>query len=173
MPLGWYRSATFAQFPDETPLTIRRTFTSPFSSSTRRQFCGYCGTQLSSWNERTTVDADYISITLGSLLDDDLSVLEEVGLLPSESDEETSPVPHHSELSVSSRGAPWFETVVENTPLGRVKRQHGGRTSRDGSVRVEWEIVEFTETDEDLGSGPSNTGKRKLGEVEAEDIRMQ
>jgi hypothetical protein len=178
VPLDWYRSATFAQFPDETPLTIRRTFTSPFASNARRQFCGYCGTQLTSWNERTKVDADFISLTLGSLLDDDLAVLEELGILPADSDDESSPqvgsqiVSLLSPQGFATRGAPWFESMVDNGRLGRIKRQKGGHISNNGSVRVEWEIVEWTGND-DSNDADTLTGKRKHGDIEQDDVPME
>jgi len=42
------------------------------------------------------------------------------------------------------RGIPYFETLVENSRLGQIKRRKGGHISRDGSVRVQWEVVELT-----------------------------
>ena len=46
------------------------------------------------------------------------------------------------------RGAPWFEEIVKNTALGHFKQQRGGHTSRNGNVKVEWEVVEWTEGDD-------------------------
>ncbi|PSN66590.1 hypothetical protein BS50DRAFT_369204 [Corynespora cassiicola Philippines] len=182
VPLGWYTSATFAQFPDETRSSIQRTFVSPFASSARRQFCGYCGTQLTSWHEHTRDDADHICLTVGSLLDEDQVLLGQLGFLPTSesSDEETrlaSPSRSAHARSVAraepqSRGVPWFEEMVENTRLGRIKQQRGGHSSRDGSVRVEWEVMEWTEADDadDEGAAP---GKRKIGEVDGADSDMR
>lgn len=70
-----------------------------------------------------------------------------------------------------ARGAPWFEEIVENTRLGKIKQQRGGHASNDGSVRVEWEVVEWTGEEEaedadDEGVAAAATGKRKLGELE-------
>lgn len=42
-----------------------------------------------------------------------------------------------------NRGMPYFESLVENSPLGRIKRQRGGQSSQDGASHVEWEIVEI------------------------------
>jgi hypothetical protein len=175
VPLTWYTSATFAQFPDETRSSIQRTFTSPFptASNSRRQFCGYCGTQLTSWHERTKDDADHICLTVGSLLDEDQALLGQLGYLPSgdSSDEDGAILvgPSRSRSVVKSepqtRGAPWFEEIVENTRLGRIKQQRGGHSSRDGSVRVEWEVVEYTEGD-DADDESSGSSKRKIGEVD-------
>lgn len=185
VPLPWYTSATFAQFPDETRSSIQRSFTSPFTSNHRRVFCGYCGTQLSSWNERTREEADHICLTVGSLLDEDQALLEELGFLPSSesSDEDTSHADGPSRSSSSrpvvrpdpaARGAPWFEEIVRNTRLGRFKQQRGGHTS--SGVQVEWEVIEWTEGDDGDNDGRAtpSTGKRKIGDVEAvEDSDMR
>ncbi|KAJ4292784.1 hypothetical protein N0V90_009447 [Kalmusia sp. IMI 367209] len=180
VPLVWYTSATFAQFPDEDRSSIQRTFVSPFASNSRRQFCGYCGTQLTSWNERTSEDAEHICLTVGSLLDEDQALLGELGYLPTaeSSDEDTIVAgPSRSIQTVlrsgqQLRGAPWFEEMVEHTKLGHFKQQRGGHTSRDGNVKVEWEVVEWTEADDadDEGVTPS---KRKIGQVEEEDTEMR
>jgi hypothetical protein len=126
------------------------------------------------WTDRNAGDEDYISITLGSLFDEDLEQLEELGLLRLEDNSESETTPQETQVSqaarpqgVAHRGAPWFESMIEDSALGRLKRQKGGHTSADGSVQVEWEVVEFTggvESD-DAGSG----GKRKLAELEEQD----
>ncbi|CAO2658056.1 Nn.00g073160.m01.CDS01 [Neocucurbitaria sp. VM-36] len=187
VPLLWYTSATFAQFPDETRSSIQRSFISPFASNVhRRQFCGYCGTQLSSWNERTRDEAEHICLTVGSLLDEDQAMLGELGFLPGSesSDDEASvnlagPSPRaNTQRNVvtsepQSRGAPWFEEIVQNTRLGRFKQQRGGHS--DSGVHVEWEVMEWTEGDDadDEGGAPSSS-KRKIGDVEAgEDTEMR
>jgi len=181
VPLVWYTSATFAQFPDEDRTSIQRTFTSPFATNTRRQFCGYCGTQLTSWHEQTTEDAEYICLTVGSLLDEDQALLGELGYLPSgESSDEDTTVAGPSRLAQAvvrsepqSRGAPWFEELVEHTKLGRFKQQRGGHTSRNGNIKVEWEVVEWTDAD-DADDEAVTPGKRKIGEVDdAEDMEMR
>ena len=183
VPLGWYTSATFAQFPDEDRTSIQRTFVSPFASNSRRQFCGYCGTQLTSWHEQTRDDAQHICLTVGSLLDEDQALLGELGFLPGgeSSDEDTSALagPSRSTQTVvrtdqQLRGAPWFEEMVRHTSLGHLKQQRGGHTSQDGSVKVEWEVVEWTEGDDadDEGTTPA---KRKIGQLEedGEDTEMR
>lgn len=173
VPLPWYTSATFAQFPDETRTSIQRTFTSPFSTNTRHQFCGYCGTQLTSWHERTREDAEHISITVGSLLSEDQELLGKLGLLPSgDSSEDEAEEPARVRTVIRSEpqvgGAPWFEELVESTRLGRIKQQRGGHSSRDGRVTVEWEVVEWTEGDDNEA-----LGKRKLGDLEGGDVAMR
>lgn len=170
MPLPWLTSATFAQYPDETRSSIQRSFVSPWASHAhRRQFCGYCGTQLSSWNERTRDEAEHICLTVGSLLDDDQALLAELGLLPwSEgSDDEGSRAAVSS--PAQARGAPWFEEMVRDTRLGRLKHQRGGHAG--SRVHVEWEVMEWTDEDDADDKPPS---KRKISHVDAaEDTAMR
>lgn len=182
VPLSWYTSATFAQFPDETRSSIRRAFTSPFASNTRRQFCGYCGTQLSSWNERTRDEAEHICLTIGSLIDEDQALLGDLGLFPSSdsADEDATRVsPSRSthvrpvaRSELQTRGAPWFEEIVQNTRLGRFKQQRGGHD--DSGVRVEWEVMEWTEADDaDDEAGRATPSKRKIGDVEDDNAELR
>jgi hypothetical protein len=181
VPLSWYQSTTHAFLDDETHSTIRRTYTSPNEQNAKRHFCGFCGTPLSYWTESPPSEADFISLTLGSLSGDDLRNLEELGLLPKEAMEDAendkekidNAAPLASNiLSVDgNEGLPWFEAMVEGSKLGKMRKSMGNRRSRDGSITVDWEIVEWT----DEGEGevlPS--GKRKLGEVVGdEDSRME
>jgi hypothetical protein len=174
VPLSWLYSATVARFPDEEQRTISRTFYPPHDAHTRRQFCGYCGTQLTVWTDRNAGDEDYISITMGSLFDEDLEQLEELGLLQVEDNTGGEPAPQETRVSqatrpqgVAHRGAPWFESMIEDSALGRLKRQKGGHTSVDGLMQVEWEVVEFTGGLD--GEDASSSGKRKLGELEEQD----
>lgn len=177
MPLHWYTSATFAQFPDETRPSIHRSFVSPFAAHARRNFCGYCGTQLSSWNERTRDEAEHICLTVGSLLDEDQALLAELGLLPgNESSEDEERREHRAEpvlaTATRSAGAPWFEDLVQHSRLGRFKRQRGGHTN--SGVHVEWEVMEWTEGDDADDEALAPPSKRKIGDVEAgEDTDMR
>jgi hypothetical protein len=181
VPLNWYTSATFAQFPDEQRSSIQRAFVSPFASHARRQFCGFCGTQLTSWHEQTRDDADHICLTVGSLLDEDQALLGELGYLPaaeSSDDDTLAPGPSRAPQAVvrveqQLRGTPWFEEIVKNTSLGHFKQQRGGHTARDGSVKVEWEVVEWTEGDDADDEGGVTPSKRKIGLVEEEDAEMR
>lgn len=52
-----------------------------------------------------------------------------------------------------NRGLPYFEEMVENSRLGRIKRQKGGALSADGRTTVEWEIVEIGNGDSAGGEG--------------------
>jgi hypothetical protein len=178
VPLSWFHSTTYAFFPDETHRAIRRTFVSPFEDSTRRQFCGYCGTQISQWQETDQGEQDFINLTLGSLVDEDLERLRELGMLEvegerkEEEEEEEEVTGQESDVQkyrpiqgVAHRGAPWFEEMAEKTPLGKVKRQKGGHTttSGDSTVEVEWEVFEWNG---DEGESTTGTPKRKIGEVD-------
>ncbi|PNY24088.1 Uncharacterized protein TCAP_05973, partial [Tolypocladium capitatum] len=188
VPLAWYHSTTFAFFPDETHSMIRRVYTHPSQRHSKRHFCGFCGTPLSYWSEHPMTEADYINLTLGSLLREDLRDLEDMGLIPDESEQEHQhqqkqqqqgqgeerPVvstPPKSTVLRESFGVPWFDGMVEGTRLGNMRRSQGVQWPHDGSVRMEWEIVEYTDGGEsghasdDVGmetETASASGKRKL-----------
>jgi len=151
-----------------------------------RHFCGFCGTPLSFWSEQPRSEADFIQLTLGSLSAEDLGDLEDLGLLPGSDDEaETppSPVRPADSAGLSATGAdnttgevalrpgretlggiPWFDSLVEGSRLGRLSRRKGSSRSPDGTVKVEWEVVEYTE--DDSGADTPRSGKRKFGDEE-------
>ncbi len=163
--------------PDETHSSIRRSYTSPYEQDTKRYFCGFCGTPLSYWSESPPSEADYISLTLGSLFGSDLRDLEDLGLLPSEALEDLN-AKDKSE-NVTSHGGndglnreigeslPWFETMVEGSRLGKMRRSWGESRSGSGRVRIEWEIAEWN--DDDTEGETSAPLKRKIEDV-AEDV---
>ncbi|KAF2100905.1 hypothetical protein NA57DRAFT_37267 [Rhizodiscina lignyota] len=181
VPLHWYHSVTYAFFPDETHRSIRRTFSSPDDGpQTLRHFCGFCGTPLTCWNERTADNARHIEINLGSLVDEDVRRLQSWSLLRTEDDDEldededadpeqlieTGPEPVRPVRGMIHRGMPWFESMIENSALGRVRRQKGGYEAPDGSESVYWEIVELAPDGSELPVETSSTpgnGKRKRG----------
>lgn len=125
-------------------------------------------------------------MTLGSLLREDLQDLEEMGLIPDESDDEddkdkekagSAPTPNRSAVLRQSYGVPWFDGMVEGTRLGNMRRSHGIRKSEDGSVSVEWEIIEYSDgsgnsqDDEDIDMPtPSSNSKRKLDDRDEGDV---
>lgn len=120
-------------------------------------------------------------MTVGSLLDEDQALLGQLGFLPSgdSSDEDAGPragPSNHRSLIRSEpqgQGAPWFEEIVQNTRLGRIKQQRGGHSSRDGGVRVEWEVMEWTEADDADDEGTTTPSKRKIGALEGDDTEMR
>lgn len=151
---------------------IRKVYTSPREQHTMRHFCGFCGTPLTYWSEEPRSEADYIQLTLGSLCSEDLGDLEDLGLLPEPDSAPQTPTdpamaaPEEGQLAVHSGretvgNVPWFETMVEGSRLGNLRTAKGSGQSRDGTVRVEWEIVEYTG---DGGSDTPQSGKRKLDE---------
>ena len=129
-----------------------------------------------------------MDVTLGSLLAESLEVLEGMGVLDEEGEEEEEEeeegqaegeeegqsskdvtmsgaegqVGRRESLhSVGGRGMPYFESMVEDSRLGRIKRQKGGHTSRDGRTTVQWEVVEIGgEDDGDERAAGSNKRAR-------------
>ncbi|KAG0652397.1 hypothetical protein D0Z07_1476 [Hyphodiscus hymeniophilus] len=175
VPLSWYHSSTYAFYDDETHSTIRRTYTSPSETHSKRQFCGFCGTPLTYWTEASPEQADHICLTLGSLTGEDLRDLEDIGLLPkealddAENDKEKieNVVPFAGSNNLNgggSEGLPWFQTMVEGSRLGKISRGHGERRVGNGRYTVEWEIMEWNE-----GDPEPSPAKRKLGEIDVED----
>lgn len=214
VPLDWYRSATFAQYPDESHASIKRTFYTPTSNRlvppTRRQFCGYCGTTLTAFNEaQQTAGYDNreetLDVTLSSLLNESMERLESLKILPDGDSDDGSvqspteglvkggsvdtedhiptneqgatgvdafsagatipvrtskraPAPHR----MSNRGVPYFEEMIEHSRLGRIKRQRGGHTSRDGASSVQWEIVEIGGDEPPSNASMTEDGSKRL-----------
>lgn len=149
---------------------IRRVYTHPSQEHAKRQFCGFCGTPLSYWSEEPRSEAEFINLTLGSLLQEDLQDLEDLGLIPEESESEPEDKqvgsPRRGNALRQSFGVPWFDGMVEGTRLGRMRRTHGIRRSDDGTVKVEWEIIEESDgadaNDVEMETGSTSSGKRKL-----------
>ncbi|KAL3419390.1 hypothetical protein PVAG01_09612 [Phlyctema vagabunda] len=173
VPLSWYRSTTYAFFDDETHNSIRRCYTPPTEQSSKRHFCGFCGTPLSVWSEQPANEASYISLTLGSLTASDLRDLEDLGLLPKEAledaehdKEKIEKVEPHARDADADEGLPWFNTMIEGSRLGKMRRSAGHRKSRDGRLQVEWEIMEWTDGDEEADA--QATGKRKHAEYDGD-----
>lgn len=136
-----------------------------------------------------------MDVTLGSLLDESLRALEALGVFEDEEDEDlldddtndhgakevvmsntvpTTPataVPSRrssqAPYTMQNRGMPYFESMVENSQLGRIKRQKGGHTSRDGRRTVEWEVVEIGGDDGAAVEEESTTSSNKKPRLEA------
>ncbi|KAG4416945.1 hypothetical protein IFR04_009889 [Cadophora malorum] len=194
VPLSWYTSTTYAFMSDESHSSIRRTYTSPTEQNSKRHFCGFCGTPLAYWSEETPAEASYISLTLGSLMGSDLRDLEELGVLPTEAVEDAvgerkviesagggvgagekgegkgGVLSEGSGNGIGEEGLPWFETMVKGSRLGNVQRSWGERRSGNGRFKVEWEIVEWTEDGGEGGEGTKSPAKRKLGEVDQDEL---
>ncbi|KAL3467486.1 hypothetical protein BJX64DRAFT_143419 [Aspergillus heterothallicus] len=182
VPLSWYQSHTQSYFPDETHGTIRRIFSPQHAPHTQRVFCGFCGSPLTYWSENPREEAEFMSVTIGSLYGDDQRLLEDLGLLPQweqsenstpEDDETAAAVQAaesaspeiivHSGASGSSLsrayrhgttgGIPWFEEMIEGSGLGRlIKAKRGVGISDDQSATIEWEVSEWTQSEVEAGS---------------------
>jgi hypothetical protein len=100
-----------------------------------------------------------MDVTLGSLWGESLGVLEGLGWLDDaesssngsaeEEEEEASAATSRRGLlrqsaarSMSNRGLPLFEEMVDDSRLGRIKRRSGAHVGADGST-VEWSVVEL------------------------------
>ncbi|KAK0709016.1 hypothetical protein B0T26DRAFT_390519 [Lasiosphaeria miniovina] len=197
VPLQWYHSTTLAFYPDETSSMIHRVYTSPHEQHAMRHFCGFCGTPLSYWSEEPRSEADFIQLTLGSLLPEDLADLGEFGFL-SEPDDDDDAQAAAGKMIISPRimsprdtdmgmqddvvgftsagrqvvGAlPWFDKLTAGSRLGTLRAHKGYGGNQNGTVRVEWEIVEWTPDDDATSSGRNS--KRKLDDVSAmEDVQQ-
>ncbi|KAB8238306.1 uncharacterized protein BDW43DRAFT_261255 [Aspergillus alliaceus] len=88
VPLDWYQSHTESYFADESRATIRRIFSPAHAPHSQRAFCGFCGTPLSYWTDAPSEEANYMSVTIGSLSGDDQRLLEYLGLLSEDEDED-------------------------------------------------------------------------------------
>ena len=171
VPISQLHSTTYAFYPDETHNTIRRVFTPRHAPYTKRHFCGFCGTHLTYWSERSKEDAEWVCISLGTLKSESRERLEDAGLLSEPEDayvqERTENISPAREIARRSQGreilgSPWFEDLIEGSELGRIKRRRGGQSSSAGT-RVEWEIIEFESGDDD--GKLRETSKRKLDMV--------
>lgn len=168
-------STTYALYPDETHNTIRRVFTPYHAPHTKRHFCGFCGTALSSWSEKTPEEAQWIVVNMSSLRHESLERLQNAGYLtaPEEEEDNREGVLAREEPSQSLefgrevRGSPWFEEMVEGSELGRIRRRRGGQTSIDGRTKYEWEVVDIG--GEEAENTTTGTAKRKLGVMGMED----
>lgn len=168
VPLEWYHSTTYAFFDDETHSSIRRVYTAPDEQSSKRHFCGFCGTPLSYWSESPPSEANYISLTLTSLTGEDLRDLEDLGLLPkelSDQGEDTEQILVRN-TGGARQGLPWFESLIEGSTLSKVKRTSGNHQSADGRVSVKWEVVEWN--DDGLDGDATSTSKRKHADLEGD-----
>jgi hypothetical protein len=134
---------------------------------------------LTFWTDEPDSEADYMSVALGSLVGDDLRLLEDLHIVPPDEDlseqiaTETVPTnlvtrtsgmaptatssssSHISYHSGTLAGVPWFEEMIEGSRLGRIMRSRRGiGISDDETTTFEWEISEWQE-DTDTGRQPT------------------
>jgi hypothetical protein len=179
VPLEWYSSTTHAAFEDESHVMIRRKYSHPTEQHSQRHFCGFCGTPLSFWSEMPRSEAKYIQITLGSLSNEDLRGLEEMGLVPDlDEPEQNTDIPKTPEDIVTGTSeVPWISSMMKGTRLGKMRRAHALGHSSDGKVAVDWEIVEWAgdggsvqepvdTVDPEINNDTTISAKRKLQELD-------
>ncbi|PLB48890.1 hypothetical protein P170DRAFT_436562 [Aspergillus steynii IBT 23096] len=166
VPLSWYQSHTQSFFPDETHGTIRRIFSPHHAPHTQRVFCGFCGSPLTYWSEEPREDAEYMSVTIGSLDADDQRMLEDLDLLPGsessseeqEDDEENDEEEDEEEKGVIDASAPRATSTVVVPPSrgeGNISRAY-----RQGTVGgIPW----FEEMIEGSRLGRVMKGRRGMG----------
>ena len=116
-------------------------------------------------------------------MDGDLRDLGDLGLLPLEAAEGLeSPQPsgritHAAVQEPQSstvaqapvrvrQGLPWFESMIDGSQLGRVKVRRG--EEQKNGRRVEWEIVEWTEGDDQSTREASPTKRQRTGAGEGD-----
>ncbi|KAG9247853.1 hypothetical protein BJ878DRAFT_414095 [Calycina marina] len=184
IPLAWYQSSTHTLSPSplETASDIRRLYHTDSDdgqpTSAVRYFCGFCGTPLGYWTDHQE-RGEWIDITLGSLGSSDLRGLEERGLVgdnlgvgerkavAERSEHLDGEVQQTAEEGDEHMGISWFDDLTEGSKLERTRRT--GERREGPGWRVEWEIVEWIEDEDE----PTTAGaKRKLGKVESEDAKM-
>jgi hypothetical protein len=199
VPIEWVSSTTVAQFPNETHSSIRRTFTPNDEPNCKRVFCGFCGTHLSYWTEQPATEANYLSITLGSLFGDDLRELQKLDLLPEDTRPEdlgAQPTPSHGTTesaqdaitpqssTLAQRNTrmgrlgdlDWFEEMVNGSHLGRTQHTRRGMgVSADGRTQVSWaQVSEYVDGDEiETPSTNTSGSKRKIEDIGDDDITMK
>lgn len=113
------------------------------------------------------------------MLTEDLHDLDDLGLLGAQEEDKDDvmdvvPARTTSQARLTNRNmtsVPWFETMLSGSRLGNMQTTGGTREGRDGSLRVEWEITEWKDGDDqeqDDGdvSESSTRGKRKRGQAE-------
>lgn len=143
----------------------------------RKQFCGYCGTHLNAWRERDSEqEEEWMDVTLGSLWAESLNTLERLGWLEDESSGEedgeggtsSTRVVRRTAGSMSNRGMPYFEELVEDSRLGKIKRRRGTHVDANGR-EVQWEITEIEGGDdgdavmESVVEGGNGNKRLKMG----------
>lgn len=130
---------------------------------------------------------------MGSLHREDLSDLEDLGMIPDspveapqfeipaiasrqvpedKSGDDTSDPTAANSTALRPTGAyrettsiPWFDSIMEGSSLGgRLRTTRGTRQSADGRTRFEIEITEFNNNGTEPGEAAGNNGKRKLGD---------
>lgn len=117
-----------------------------------------------------------MDVTLGSLWGESLSLLERLGWFEDESSGEEDAegvgeraVRRRTAGSMSNRGMPYFEELVEDSKLGKIKRRRGGHVDSEGR-EVQWEVTEIESGSdgdavmESVGEGGNGNKRLKMGD---------
>ncbi|KAL6237805.1 hypothetical protein BDW75DRAFT_61731 [Aspergillus navahoensis] len=162
VPLNWYESHTQSFFPDETHGSIRRVFTPHHAPHTQRVFCGFCGSPLTYWSDQPREEADYMSVTIGSLYGDDQRILEDLQLLPRWEEPESPELSPSAAEQVSTTSIPDALNTSSSTlvvPPG-ISTSGLSRTYRQGTTDgIPW----FEEMIEGSGLGRLMKTRRGAG----------
>lgn len=128
-------------------------YSDPLEQYAMRHFSGFYGTPISYRSEEPRTE--------------DLNDLEELGLGLGDSDGDQmdiepvlAPNTERQLIGQEFSGIPWFDTMKRNLRLGNMRITKGMQQSRDGTVRVEWEMTEWTSEDDDAAES-SVTHKRR------------
>lgn len=147
---------------------------------------------MTRWSEDSREEADFIRLALSTLLDVDLDDLEDRGVIVFDEDysrqgngrqmrllqgpvqQPSGTAQQQAQVSLARRELPTRSSIYFDPRLGRIKRQTGGHTSDDGTMRVEWEVMEWSNGDDEMvdrtASGQATpVGKRKAGQLESDD----
>ncbi len=138
-----------------------------------------------------------MSVTVGSLLGDDIRALQDLDLLPDDVEPEyvqategssdnkaVATTQQHGEAdqAVTRRSQrqgrlgdlDWFEEMIDGSRLGRTqKTRRGMGASADGTTTVQWEVSEYREGDSEPSTPTTGSSKRKIGEVSSDDVAMR
>lgn len=114
-----------------------------------------------------------MDVTVGTLSGGDLRALEEWGVVGLEDEQEGE---GDGDGEEGHSGIPWFNDLVAGSRLGRGTTRMRGERREGRGWRVEWEIVEWVEGDDEPASTAvdveiplsGGNGKRKIGEVEGD-----
>lgn len=96
---------------------IRRTFSPLHAPHTKRNFCGFCGSPLTFWTDEPASEADFMSVTLGSLSGDDLRLLEDLQILPTDEEFEEHQTSNTSTATAGGMALPSSSSNTESTVL--------------------------------------------------------
>ena len=178
VPLDWYHTRLYPRHADETEHMIRRRYM--HGPDAQRIFCGFCGTPLTHWSPEGQNESDYISVTLGSLDNEDIHDLESMGLVPT-LEGDTSPEKADTRVAASGKDTPatlddamelfmrefsevpWFDALVDGSILGKLTKKN---KRKPGKLALQWEVIEFPGEGSEASERSAHPGKRTFEQFE-------